>query len=53
MTHASADEMSQAQLLHGRELLRRLHLTVPQAVAHMENEGLARRRGPFMELAVA
>lgn len=56
MTHASTDEMSQAQLLHGRELLQRLGLTVQSAVKTMQAQGLAHERGHFgrfVELAVA
>lgn len=56
MTGATAAEMSQAQLLHGRELLQRLGLTVHSAVDAMQAQGLAHERGHFgrfVELAVA
>ena len=56
MTGATAADMSQAQLLHGRELLQRLGLTVQSAVKTMQAQGLAHERGHFgrfVELAVA
>lgn len=52
MLGATPEELAHAGQLHGRQLLQRLRLTVPEALAGMERDGFT-RNGVATELAMA